>query len=861
MTWLRHLLSPARQDSVARLEAIRKRFNHFVSLLDRNNRALKVISDMEEKAHGDYVFDNAYLRNSLDAVKGELDGIADDLVALGGERYADVRPRVAAIETEARALLLGTPTTPDERLIVRLGDLGPEPSAAVGAKNAHLGEIHERLGLAVPAGFAITAHAYELFLTHNQLRREIDTRLAKLELRSFDELVGVSQQIQAAVLAAEIPDAIAAAVREGCLEVERALGPSRFAVRSSAVGEDSFWSFAGQYATYLNIAADEVVSTYRKVVASKFTPQALYYLRGHALSDSDPPMAVGCLAMVEARAAGVVYTRNPVDADDLSVLVNAVHGLGGPLVDGRLAPDVFRVDRESLELKESTIARQPFALRLAATGGTEVVQLPDAEQVSPAISQAEATALTKDALRLESFYGGPQDIEWAIDGEGRLFILQVRPMRIVAHASVAAGVVGGTSGAPGASAAATEPGTPVLLTGGQTACPGAGCGPVHYVRGPEELSSVPSGAVVVARNPVPGLVTIMHDVSAIVTCVGGVASHMATLAREARVPTLVGLEVRDLTPGRVVTVDATGHKIYDGELKDLVAARRLAEAEAPDDNPPAKALERLLSKVAPLSLLHPADPGFAIERCVTYHDIIRFAHQKGMEAMFATAGDIDELAAVGVRVKSKIPLQLTVISLDQPELATGDDDPVEMTSIQSPPLASLWSGILREGWPSQRVRTDVKGLAALVATSAAGVETDNFREDSFVVVSQDYMLCSLRMGYHYSTIEAMASTDAGRNYVRMQFKGGGTLAERRLRRIWLLCAILGRLGFECQSRSDFLDARLSYELPAVICDRLHSLGRLTIMTKQLDMALSSDAVAEWYATDFARQLGLGKGAV
>jgi pyruvate,water dikinase len=112
------------------------------------------------------------------------------------------------------------------------------------------------------------------------------------------------------------------------------------------------------------------------------------------------------------------------------------------------------------------------------------------------------------------------------------------------------------------------------------------------------------------------------------------------------------------------------------------------------------------------------------------------------------------------------------------------------------------------------------------------------------------------MGYHFSTIEAIVSEDVNKNHVRMQFKGGGTLPDRRLRRIWLITRILTLLGFESNNRGDFLDARAAYEPASAIREKLHVLGRLTILTKQLDMALSTDELAHWYASDFIRKLGL-----
>jgi pyruvate, water dikinase len=322
------------------------------------------------------------------------------------------------------------------------------------------------------------------------------------------------------------------------------------------------------------------------------------------------------------------------------------------------------------------------------------------------------------------------------------------------------------------------------------------------------------------------------------------------------VATLVGVEdAFTLPPGREVTVDATGRTVYAGLHPALVEARR-PDGSAAEDNPVVTLLARVLEKVAPLSLLHPADPEFKAERCATYHDLTRFAHQKAMEAMFATARQTDDLSGLGIRLQSGIPLRTSIISVDQDLSHFGRNKPLTLEAIESPPLSSFWHGILDEGWPSLRAGADIKGFAALVASTAAGADNAEFREDSFAIVGREYLLASLRMGYHFSTIEALASSESSKNYVRIQFKGGGTLPERRLRRVWLLTHVLDAAGFEPQNRGDFLDARAAYEPPEAILHKLRILGRLTIMTKQLDIALSNDAIAKWYAKDFVRKLGL-----
>jgi pyruvate,water dikinase len=839
MSWLQHLFG-SHAAAAATLQTIQSRFVRFVSLLESNHRVLKIISDMEEKARGEFLFDLAYIRQSVEAIQADLQNIVRDLVALGGERYAALRPRLRSIDAEI-ALLCSKPVILEDKLTIPLDELERERAASVGSKCAQLGEIKGRLGLPVPDGFAISAWAYKMFIDANGLRDRIAARLRALDVRCHEDLVHASSDVQSSILAAKVPDELAAAIERGALEVSRRAGATRFAVRSSAIGEDTVFSFAGQYASYLNLTSQELTDAYRRVVASKFTPQAIYYLLSHSLLESDAAMAVGCIAMVDARSAGVIYSQNPVDPSDPSMVIQAIWGLGKLLVDGSVTPDVYRLDRTSGALRDTTIAKKPVRLRLCASGGVERVSIPEAEQSAPAISEAEARTLADVARRLEAHYGAPQDIEWAIDTRGRCFILQSRPLRVIT---------------PEPKAVPTTEGFEVLLGGGSTACPGAGAGPVFHARSLSDLGAVPAGAVLVARDPIPGLVTVMDKVSAIVTCVGGVASHMATLAREYRVATLVGLEAAfELPAGRDVTVDATGRRVYAGLHPELVAARR-PDTKSVEDNPVVSMLDRVLKKVAPLNLLHPADPDFTAERCTTYHDLTRFAHQKAMEAMFATAREIDNLSALGLRLKSSIPMPMNIISVDQDLSRLARGKHLALEAIDSPPLAAFWSGILKEGWPSQRVGADVKGFAALLASTAAGADNAEFREDSFAIVGREYLLASLRMGYHFSTIEAIASADVGKNHVRIQFKGGGTLPDRRLRRVWLLTRVLELIGFESLNRGDFLDARAAYEPAEAIRHKLHVLGRLTIMTKQLDMALSNDALAEWYASDFIQKLGL-----
>ena len=117
-------------------------------------------------------------------------------------------------------------------------------------------------------------------------------------------------------------------------------------------------------------------------------------------------------------------------------------------------------------------------------------------------------------------------------------------------------------------------------------------------------------------------------------------------------------------------------------------------------------------------------------------------------------------------------------------------------------------------------------------------------------------MLSLRMGYHFCTIEAMCADQPNKNFIRMQLKQGGASPDRRARRVRLITHIMAAMGFDDNSKGDFLDVETAYHSAEAIQDKLRRIGRLTVMTKQLDMALSNDAITEWYAQDMLKKLDL-----
>lgn len=846
MSWLTHIFDKLKGEPESCLKDIQEKFSSFLAILNNNNKVLALISDMEEKSQGEYLFDVNYIRGAVEKIREGVDAIIEEMIKLGGDKYIVLRDKHSQINREIEAILAGRQEIERDEYIIPFEELGRDRIFSVGGKNAQLGELMSRLHVPVPHGFAITAWAYKRFIEENNLQERITKLINSVDIKNYKDLERVSAQIQDLVRHAEIPIDLKDAITKKIQEIKKKRRINGFSLRSSAIGEDSLLSFAGQYATYLNVRARDISDRYRDVLAGKFTPKAIYYLLSHSLSEADLAMSVGCVEMIDASASGVIYTKDPVHPEDDILIINSIFGLGKYLVDGTLTPDEFRISRADMSIVSKEIVSKPMRMVMRDDGGTVDEPVPAGEQERPSLTDEQVKILTEFALRIEKHYGAPQDIEWAIDRGGNPFFLQTRPLRVVKCQECD-----------------SEPDTSgfkVLVKGGVTASPGAGAGEVYFAESSSDLPNVPEGAVLIAPHPFPGIITVMDKIHALVTEVGGVASHMATIAREYRLPTLVGMKPTGRTLFEVlqerqaVTVDATAGVIYEGIHEEIIQARK-PNYDFFEDSPVYSLLSRVLDKISPLNLINPASPDFTAQNCRTYHDITRFTHQKSMEEMFLGVEGLKHKETIGCRLKSDIPLQVYTIYIDRenPNRKWLDEN-----EIDSEPMKAFWAGVKKEGWPSTPP-ANIKGFISVMASTMGQAERPSFSESSFAVLSKEYMVLSLKMGFHFSTVEALCTDEPTKNYIRMQYKDGGASIERRIRRIRLITEILKKLGFESMSHSDFLHTQIAYCSKDVIKDRLYVLGRLTIMTKQLDMALTNDAITQWYLNDFLNKLGLVNG--
>ena len=391
----------------------------------------------------------------------------------------------------------------------------------------------------------------------------------------------------------------------------------------------------------------------------------------------------------------------------------------------------------------------------------------------------------------------------------------------------------------------------ILLDKGVIACKGIGSGRAFILKDEENLKDFPEGAVLVARHTSPKFVIVMNKASAIVTDVGSATGHMASLSREYKVPTILDTEVstRIIRDGQEITVDAINGNIYEGKVNELLEYV-LKKKEPFKDTHLFKTLEKVLKQIAPLNLVDPQDEKFQPEYCKTLHDVTRFAHEIAMQEMFDIGKGHD------IKGTKTIPVDVHILDIDG-----GVKENIKKASpedVLSIPFSALLKGMRGMKWPGPKPA--VKGFLGTVANIASMTKEQlhEISEKSFSIVSRNYMNFSIRLGYHFSLIEAYAGDNLNDNYIKFFFKGGGAVQDRKLRRVRLITEILKKMGFRMNVKEDFIDAILTKYKKSTIEEMLVVLGKLTAYTKQLDMVMFNDAITDMYAEDFIKQHITGK---
>jgi pyruvate,water dikinase len=825
-------------------------FNKFREVLASHNKAVEMIADMGEKLGGEYLFDTNYIERAYAELSTAVWGSIKSFDAFTRGRYPNLMDAFIRIDNRISDMMSNTASTSGEMIVFRedtLWDMYYE----VGGKNAGLAEVGNMLKLDVPEAFFVTTHAFDGFITFNGLSERVEA-LSKTGSVSENDFAALRD----AVIGSEIPvtlnDAFDNAIRK--MRAKCGVGCS-VAVRSSAEEEDGKLSFAGQFDTVLNVPLEStaIKEAYKKVVASLFSLHSIAYQRRFGYDARKMKMAVGCVAMVDAVSSGVVYSIDPSGKKE-NVLISANWGLGKTIVEGLVEADIYRVKKgREPQILGTRCGKKESMTVLLPGGGIDTIVTPEDMRGRPVLDSEVITDLAVRAQSLEKHFRRPQDIEWAIDRDGRVFILQSRELRL-----------GDGEGERCDSVVKSLALKPTLMRNkGIAVQKGIGSGTVFVVKTPDDVRAMPKGAILVSKRDFSVFVRIMNDVSAIITDIGTPTSHMAALSREFRIPTIVNTDdaTQVLSNGMEITVsiDDEGSAVYEGLIGEEQGCN---DAKAPSVTEGHEYLRKryVLRHISPLNLIEPLHDKFKPEECKTMHDILRFIHEKSiMELVDCARHKKASLRGyTAVALDLEIPASIVLIDMGGGLVKRGTNannvarKSATAAEIASIPLKAIIGGMGYPGaWHNEAVPLRMKDFF-MSMTRMPDIHSTSMSSpiQNVAVASRDYVNLSLKFGYHFNIVDCYCSENPRNNHVYFRFSGGATDLVQRSRRVQFIASILKEHGFTIWTTGDLLIARLANIGRVRMEEVLDQLGRLIAFVRKLDALLRDDAAIEYYAQRF-----------
>ncbi|MEX2177243.1 MAG: phosphoenolpyruvate synthase [Gemmatimonadaceae bacterium] len=435
----------------------------------------------------------------------------------------------------------------------RFDRIGRTDVALVGGKGANLGEM-TRAGLPVPPGFVVTVDAFAKAMDATGVLAKVREQLKNVDVDD-PKALQTAAAAQQAVRAVAVPNDVRGEILAAYTELIGPFGDIPVAVRSSATVEDApSASFAGMFESYLMVTGEsELIERVRDCWASAFSARVLFYRAKQSLP-LEMAVAVVVQRMIRSDKSGVMFTANPATHDTSCIVIEASRGLGEPVVQGQVTPDRYVLDKKALTVREMRVSTKSYVVSPNAEGGGfRREQTSDTARV---LTDAELVALAELAIKVESLFGAPQDLEFAIDASG-IYLTQTRPITTLTHPPET------SQPAQRAGAASRQ-----TLVRGLGASPGVATGAARVLADISAGAQLLKNEVLVAHMTSPDWVPLMRRASAIVTETGGMTSHAAIVSRELGVPCVVGTSdaTRVLRDGMLVTVDGSSGRVFEGAV-------------------------------------------------------------------------------------------------------------------------------------------------------------------------------------------------------------------------------------------------------------------------------------------------------
>jgi pyruvate,water dikinase len=473
-------------------------------------------------------------------------------------------------------------------------DINKDDTKLVGTKGTNLGEL-TNAGLNVPPGFVITTNAYFDFLKSTDLAGKIKGLLKKIDPNDSKKLHEISAKIQKLIIDKPVPKSLTQEINKSYKELYLNGSSNIFvAVRSSIVDEEvQTANFSGQSKTFLNIVgSDEVVNAVKECWASLFCARAIYYRALNKIDQLKVGMAVPIQKMVQAEKSGIIFTSDPISSNPNKIIIEAGLGLGEAIVSGLVTPDMYVVSKGDYQILEKIVNRQQWKIVRNRVGNKHVA-IPAESQNNQTLTDSEVVSLAKIAEKIETHYGMPQDIEWAIEGR-ELYFLQSglvainekqtdvnfwtsdnklgqlkclpdgKPILANSQQPTVNGFDSNSSNKPEAVS-----GQPEAIVKGIPASLGFVSGRVRVLHKILEIEEVEKGDILVAEKMTLDFLPAIKKAGAIILDTDSVNSFIAYSAQDLGIPCIVscGSASHSLKDNQIVTVDGVNGLVYKGNVK------------------------------------------------------------------------------------------------------------------------------------------------------------------------------------------------------------------------------------------------------------------------------------------------------
>jgi len=843
-------------------QKVSERFEYFSQLIEENDRAHNIMFLLSELIDSGKAFSSYQAKYLLEQMLDSLVRMTEELEKQTGKDLSALFEKIRVLSINSRIELIPKIKCPPEftcsdikcsectKLDVLYSEtpyfydlrtVTQEQSIQVGNKMARLGEIKNVLGLPVPDGFCLSIRFFDDVLSHNNLRNRKNDFLRKVDFTNQSNVHYVCNQVQAMIIATELPEYLESIISKSISSVFEAK-TGLFAVRSSAFGEDSEkHSFAGLHKSYLNLHRNEISNAVIKVLASFYTTQSVSYRFYSGIRDEDMPMSVGCIEMVKAKAAGVLYTMDPL-RKKVGMIIQSVFGLGDKVVDGTVKPQEFLVfdTGDGLQIE---FENKVYSISKSNQFATEW-NLPE----KSTLRLANINSLVNYAKIIEDHFKKPQDIEWALNENDEIIILQARPMQLTEQEETQHDI------RPIISLLENE--KRILLHSGECASPGFGHGIVRRINNSADINKVEENSVVIANSNTLDLSSILYKVSALITDTGSTTGHLSIIARELNVPLITNAQtaMETLKDGMEVSVLSDFGLVVNGYadvLKDF-AGSRTGPNSVFLKSTVFEIWSGLIRRYLKLNLKDSKSEKFNIESCNTIHDIIRFIHETAMNNMFDMYKNRGISSEKSYKFNFDIPIELYVIDIGNGFKKTSENI-INYQDILSKPFASLIDGMLTPGimW-SGFLSLDAKGFSDMMIRSIASADAANISENtrSYAFVSEHYINFFSQLGFHFSRIDALVSEKENANFINVNIRGGASSDLRKSRRVSAIALILEHYHFSTYQQDDDISGRLKGINKENALTLLEMIGRLLGAIRNVDAVMLTDEHIKLFANAF-----------